>query len=195
MIAVKAVPSAINLTLGVDTVLPVTKETAIRMLGKGIAFRVGYLDTLTAAELGDIVSVGMLVSFVSFALEFDPSHTLARLAALGVPAGCTVWLDVEGSGLVDTDIVAKANAWAAAVQGEGYEAGLYVGAGCPLTSTQLSALLVTRYWHSCSWALEPSRGYCMRQLRPDDVMVCGVKVDVCEVEPDYRGDLPTFCSA
>lgn len=195
MKAVRAAPSAKNLTWGIDTVLTLTRETAIALMGRGVVFRVGYIDLLTPAELADLVSVGMQVSFVTYALEFNAAHTLARLAALGVPKGCTIWIDVEGTGLDAADIIAKTNAWAAAVQAAGYEAGIYVGAGCPLNAAQLSALVVNRYWHSVSRVIDPTRGPCMEQVPPDDVWIAGVKVDVNIVKPDFHGDLPTFAAA
>ena len=195
MRAVKAVPSARTLTFGIDTILTLTRETAIQLFANRISFRIGYIDLLTPAELADTLAAGLQVGFVTYALEFDPAHTLARLKALGAPQGVTVWIDVEGSSLEGLDIIAKVNAWAAAVQNAGYEAGIYVGAGCPLSPAQLQALAVTRYWHSVSRVPEPSRGMCMEQITPDEVFVCGVKVDVNVVKPDYRGDLPTFAAA
>ena len=195
MRAVRAVPSAVNLTWGIDTVLTLTRESAISLLQKNVVFAARYIDLTTPAELDDLLSIGMQVTLVTFALEFDPAHTLARLKALGIPAGVTVWIDVEGSGLDADTIITKTNAWARALVAAGYETGIYVGAGCPLSSAQLSALVVTRYWHSVSRVLESSRGFCMRQVRPDDVIIAGVKVDVDVVEPDYRGDLPTFVAA
>jgi len=194
MRAIKAVPSAINLTWGVDTLLTLTRESAISLVTKGCVFRAGYIDHVTAEELADQMSVGMAFSPVTYAGEFDGAHCVARLQALGIPEGVTVWVDVEGQGLEVAETIARVNAWANSVQAAGFEAGMYVGAGCPLTPNQLTNLAVTRYWHSCSRALEPARGYCMRQLRPDDVLVAGVKVDVDVVDPDYCGDVPVFAA-
>lgn len=195
MRAVRAVASAVALTFGIDTVLRISKEQAIALLRSRIAFRVGYIDELSPEEVADITSVGMQLSIVTYALEFNPAHTIARLEALGIPKGVTVWIDVEGTGLEPDEIIAKTNTWAAVLQSAGYEAGIYVGAGCPLSSAQLTQLVVTRYWHSVSKVLESSRGFCMRQIRPDDVVVCGIKVDVIVVEPDYCGDVPMFAAA
>ena len=123
MRAVKAVASATNLTWGIDTVLTITKAQAMAFVNRNVVFRVGYIDMLTTQELADITSVGMQVSFVGFALEFDPSHTLARLAALGVPKGCTIWHDIEGTGLDAATIIAKSDALTHALAGEGYRPG------------------------------------------------------------------------
>lgn len=195
MRAVKAVPSAVNGTWGIDTVLPITRETAIMLLGKNVTVVTRYIDSLTPEEIAGFLSVGMQFDVVGYAMELDPSHTLARLRALGIPAGVTVWQDIEGKGLDVADVMRRSNACALAVRGEGWDPGAYVGAGCPLTAEQLSGLVVDRYWHSVSRALEPSRGYCKRQVRPDDVFVGGLKVDRNVIEPDYQGDLPMLASA
>jgi hypothetical protein len=160
-----------------------------------VVARLGYIDHVTPDELATQLGVGLMFGPVTYALEFDPAHTLARLAALGIPKGVTVWLDVEGTGLTFEDITIKINNWSAAVVAAGFEAGLYVGAGCPLTDAQLFALPhVSRYWHSCSRVADVKiRGYCMRQLSPPNVWCAGVLVDRDVVEPDYEGGLPTFC--
>jgi hypothetical protein len=195
MRAIKAVPSAANLTWGVDTLLTLTRESAIALVAKGCVFRAGYIDHVTPQELSDQLSVGLAFTPVGYAMQLDGAHAVQRLRELGIPAGVTIWCDVEGAGLEAQATIDRVNAWAGSVQTAGFEAGMYVGAGCPLTPSQLTALAVTRYWHSCSRVPEPRRGYCMRQLRPDDVYVAGVKVDVDAVEPDYQGDVPTFCVA
>ena len=193
--AVRAIPSATNLTWGVDTLSTVTKQSAIALVAKGCAFRGGYLFDVTPEEIADQVSVGLAFVPIARAMYLNGPACVSRLAQLGIPPGVTIWCDVEGEGLEIADVTTRVNAWASAIQKAGFEAGMYVGAGCPLTSSQLTGLAVTRYWHSCSRALEPSRGYCMRQLRPDDVYVAGIKVDVDIVELDYNGDLPTFAAA
>lgn len=195
MRAVKAVPSATNLSWGCDTLLTLTRESAITLVTRGCAFRAGYIDHVTPQELKDQIEVGLAYAPVSYAMQLDGAHAVARLRQLGIPNGVTAWCDVEGSGLESAETIQRVNAWASSIQAAGYEAGMYVGAGCPLTSQQLTNLAVTRYWHSVSRVLEPSRGYCMRQLRPDDVFIGGIKVDVDICEPDYHGDLPTFAGA
>ena len=95
-------------------------------------------------------------------LQSQLAEILVRLSGMSNVFFCN-------SGLEANETILRVNAAASALQTASYEAGMYVGAGCPLTPSQLSGLAVTRYWHSCSRALEPARGYCMRQLRPDDV--------------------------
>ena len=198
MLAVKALPSARSLGFGVDTLATLTGPMASALSAQGVVFRAGYIDHVTPAELAAQLAAGVMFSPVTYALEFDGAHTVARLQALGIPRGVTVWLDLESvpASLGHAELVAKINAWARAVIAAGYEPGLYVGAGCLLNSAELYALAVVRYWHSGSEVPAVDvRGYCMRQLRPLEVLVAGVVVDVDVVEPDYKGDVPTFAAA
>lgn len=192
MKAARAIPSAATLTWGVDTLAPLSREHFIALVRRGCSFRGGYIFDITPLELANQLTAGLSFFPICRAMQLDGPACAARLKELQIPLTVTVWCDVEGMGLEAPSVIARVNAWAAVIVAAGYEAGMYVGAGCPLTARELSDLAVTRYWHSCSRALCPDRGYCMRQLRPDDVFVAGVKVDVDIVEPDYRGDLPTF---
>lgn len=198
MRAVKAQASALALAFGIDTLATLTSSQALALRAFRVSFRVGYIDHVTPAELAAQLDAGIAFSPVTYALEFNPAHTLARLAALGIPKGATVWLDVErvSAPLDKARLVSSINTWARALVAEGYEPGLYVGAGCPLSSAELYALAVVRYW--CSASNVPGvdvRGYCMRQLRPLEVVVAGVVVDVDVVEPDFKGGVPTFVVA
>ncbi len=120
---------------------------------------------------------------------------------MGFPAGVTVWLDLEGPGGTAADITAWVNAWAHEVKAAGYDAGLYVGYGTQLTSHELYALAVDRYWHSVSRVTdsanalaEPTCGWCMYQLNPS-VMRCATWVDVDVVQEDYQGRVPNWVTA
>lgn len=193
---------AAALVMGIDTLSTISGADSARLVAQGMKFRIGYIDHVTPEELGAQLDAGLPFSPVTYALEFDPAHTVARLEALAIPKGVTVWLDVEGVQIAPDALIAKINAWSAAVEAGGWQPGLYVGAGCPLTSSELSALRSVRYMQGCSRLLDrngapqvPSRGYCVIQLRPDDVMLAGVKVDVDVTQADYRGDLPTFAVA
>ena len=200
MRAVKAIASALTLAVGVDTLATLTPLSIEPLVAARVMFRAGYIDHVTPAELAAQLSLGIAFSPVTYALETDGAHTVARLAALGIPKGVTVWLDVErvSAPLDKATLTASINAWARAVTLAGYEPGLYVGAGCPLSSAELYALLVVRYWRSASDVPNVAvRGYCMTQLRPLQVYVAGasVFVDVDVVEPDFKGDVPTFVTA
>jgi hypothetical protein len=165
------------------------------LVAKGCVFRGGYLFDVTATEIHDQCSVGLAFVPIARAMYLNGPACVQRLAELGIPHGVTVWCDIEGEGLEAADVIAKVNAWANAITAANYEAGMYVGAGCPLSATQLTNVVPNRYWHSVSRALEPTRGYCMFQHRPDDVYAAGVKIDYDVVAPDYHGDLPTFVAA
>ncbi len=193
MRTILARPSAASLTFGCDTLASLVSPDFVRLRASGISWRAGYIDRVTPAELAAQLGAGILFSPVTFALEVDPLHTISRLGQLGIPDGASVWLDIEGTQLDPVTLTTKINTWARAVQRAGFEAGIYVGAGTPLTEDQLWALAVTRYWHSVSDVPKVARrGYCMRQIRPNDVIVDGVDVDIDIVEPDYKGDLPMF---
>ena len=196
MRAVLAEPSARNLTWGCDTLATLTSPDFVKLAAARMVWRAGYIEKTTVAELSAQLAAGIAFLPVTYALDFDSTSQIARLKALGIPRGVTVFLDVEGVGLSPATLIVKINAWAAAMVAAGYEAGLYVGAGIPLSDVQIYALAVTRYWHSVSRVPDPSvRGCCIRQLRPDDVSPTGADVDVDVTEPDYEGGLPTLAAA
>jgi hypothetical protein len=197
MRAVLAVASAVSLTFGCDTLATLTAPDFTKLKARGISWRAGYIDHVTPGELAAQLAAGIAFAPVTYALEEDPAHTLSRLAALGIPKGVTVWLDIEGSNLDAASITASINLWSQAVVGAGYQAGLYVGAGCPLGDAQLFALpYVSRYWHSCSDVPNVrARGYCLIQLTPNDVTVEGEDVDIDVVQRDFKGAYPTFAAA
>ena len=123
---------------------------------------------------------------------------------LRIPQNVTVWLDLEGVPVttMPPELAAKINAWAHAVQGAGFVAGLYVGAGCSLTSEELYALAVTRYWKGASRIVdrngelaEPKCGWCMVQLQPCNTNRNGVLVDLDVAQEDYFGRSAFFASS
>lgn len=199
MKAAVAVASAVSLKFGCDTLATLTAPDFARLRAAGIVWRAGYIDHVTPTELEAQLAAGIAFAPVTYALELDAAHILARLEVLGVPKGVTVWLDIERvkDALDAADITARINACSKALVAAGYQAGVYVGAGCPLDEAALFALpYVSRYWHSCSDVPRVrARGYCMHQHRPNDVIVEGEDVDVDTVEPDYKGGLPVFAIA
>lgn len=196
MLAMKVEPSAKSLTWGVDTLRTETPAEFAKLRAARVMWRAGYIEKITFKELSDQLAAGIAFSPVTYALDFNAGFHVARLEELGIPKGVTVWLDVEGSNLDAPSIILKINAWAATINAAGYEAGLYIGAGCPLTDAQLYALpLIKRYWHSVSRVPDPKvRGCCVRQIRPNDVHPTGIDVDVDITEPDYLGDLHTVAA-
>ena len=196
MKAVKAVASAIALTWGVDTLQTVGAPDFAKLADARVAWRAGYIEKTTAAELQAQLAAGIAFLPVTYALDFNAASHVAKLQALGIPKGVTIFLDIEGQNLDPTVLIGKINAWAFSIRQAGYDPGMNVGAGCPLSDAQLYALDVDRYWHSCSRVPDPKvRGCCVRQLRPNDVTPTGLDVDVDVVEPDYEGDVPTLAAA
>ncbi len=195
--------------LGADSVQALTPTTAKALKDSGISFSIRYLGSVSPAELSIILDAGLAFMPVTFsrAPGWLPSASLgasdgvaaiAHLKALGLPPGATVWLDLEGPGGTSTDVVAWVNAWADYVKNAGYDPGLYVGYGAKLTSHELYALHVDRYWHSVSKVTdtggniaEPNCGWCMHQLNPS-VMWAGVWADIDVVQQDYQGRTPTW---
>jgi len=179
----------------VDCVTALTDTSAAELRRAGVDGAIRYLGSVTVAEMGAITVAGLGVMVVTYADRFDGSSALAELSAIGYPAGATVWLDVEclGAKLETSTIVGEINAWARVVASAGYVAGLYVGANALLTSAELTALLVTRYWRGMSRLVdragtlaEPAPGYCVSQLYPTTTIV-GVSVDVDFAGQDWQG--------
>src|SRR5205085_2786401 len=114
-------------------------------------FFVGYLGVINAARVKYILDAGMAFMPVTLAGEYNdgPADEIGQIKALGLPPGCTVWLDLEGMAAFKTkpaELIAKINAWADAITAAGYMPGLYVGVPQPLTSDELWSLRVKRYW-------------------------------------------------
>lgn len=178
---------------GCDTVAKLTYMDALKLFDAGFRFVGRYVVSLQAAELSDILRAGLAVSPVSYANSYDPSDEIAALQRLGIPKGVVVWLDVEDAKDDALTLQQRINTWAKALKAAGYIPGIYVGAGCLLTSIELFALAVERYWHSCSrvvdangHAAEPVCGWCMYQCTCE-VERAGVEVDIDFVYADYKG--------
>lgn len=191
--------------LGIDTIEPLTDAHLDEITADPrIEFVGQYVDNLTAERLAAILDRGLLVTLFTFAGEFDPMGRIAKLLALKVPAGVTIWLDVEDEKILAVDLVSRITRWGNAIKTAGFDPGEYAGAGELLTSGELTALPVDRYAHSCSSVrdrvnliAEPASGYCFFQgfppnakIRPESTSDLIVDWDV--VFEDYRGRLPTM---
>jgi hypothetical protein len=186
--------------------LSIGYDTVVSLIGKvpvGPAWVIRYLGSLLAEETQELTNAGLGVMGVTYAGSIDGLGSVVKARTAGLAPGTTLWIDVESTGnLAPVDITRDINTWAEMVQGGGYQAGLYVGVDSKLTSSELSALAVTRYWKSCSRCVdreghvqEPERGYCLYQLRPPNVVRCGITVDVSVCQVDYRGDVPVMTVA
>ena len=187
-----------------------TAAQAKALAARGVDFFVGYLGCMNAARLGYVLDAGLAFMPVTLAGEvFDGADDeIAQLKALGIPAGVTVWLDVEGKKTLDVplaELTDKINAWASKVAGAGYVAGLYIAPPQPFTGPELAKLAVTRYWNSAGriqdrngriWDEPEGVGFCMRQGYPQGFFLdTGVFVDPNMVLADRRGRVPTWVRA
>jgi hypothetical protein len=188
-----------------------TKAQAEALKASGVDAFVGYLGKINATRLGYLLDAGLAFMPVTIAGEYEDGadDELSQLKALGIPAGATVWLDLEGQKAWGTDpkvLTAKIEAWAAKIVAAGYVAGLYVGAPQPLTGAELYALKgITRYWLGIGRCVDrtgddayPKCGWCMRQdwhNQPAGGFMwrnTGVFVDTNGVQCDHFGRLPTW---
>lgn len=187
-----------------------TAAQANALVARGVDFFVGYLGAMNPARLGYILSAGLAFMPVTFAGEvFDGADDeIAQLKALGIPAGVTVWLDVEGQKTFATPVDELArliNDWAAKISAAGYVAGLYIAPPQPFTGPELAKLAVTRYWNSAGrvqdrngkiWDEPEGIGFCMRQGYPQGFFRdTGVFVDPDIIWADRKGRVPTWVRA
>lgn len=184
----KVVPVGVG-AVGFDTLTPITAPM-IAALRKyqlpgtrtGFTFLVRYLENLTLAELTMVLAAGFGMVFVgesrpngyipsAGAGSADGLRELNRVRALGLPSGITVGCDLEGMGGTAQDTIAYANAWADVIRPASDIAMAYVGAGVPLTATQLYLLRETLYWHSLSNVQQVANvDYAMLQAFPTEVL-------------------------
>lgn len=185
---------------GVDCITHVDtpeKSRALRAAGTDFVFQ--YLGNTTAAGVEAILAADLAFLPVTFSNRFDGDATVRECESLDLPKGCTVFLDVENdAAMPPLVLIAKINAWADRVIRASYEPGMYVGPGCPLTSEELYALSVVRYWHCGAKILdrnnryaEPECGWCLYQLYPS-IVWGGVPVDMDFVQKDFHGRLPAW---
>lgn len=179
-----------------------TADQAKALKASGVEFFVGYLGAMTSARLKSVLDAGLAFMAVTFAAAFDGPNTVKQCKALGLPPGCTVWLDVEGKNvwaMNPQELISEINAWADAVIAGGYQPGLYIGSPQPLTGDEIYALRVVRYWKAPSRIIDrngkvwdgPGCGFCAYQLWPSRTWA-GVWVDVNFIQQDFRGRVPSW---
>ncbi len=190
---------------GIDSVELVTSPDAARRVREAQTdFVLQYLGTVTAAVVQNVTGAGLGFMPVTYADKFDGAAAVRELALLGIPPRVTCWLDVEGVASTDArTLIELIDGWGGLVDGAGYEAGIYVGPGCPLTSLELyhSLKTIKRYWRSGAKIIdrngqlaEPSCGFCMSQLYPS-VTWGGIWSDLDIVQEDFLGRLPTWAAS
>jgi hypothetical protein len=165
-----------------------------------------YAETVTQDDVDNALVSGLEVAFVMYSPDpgYQPSAALgtqmassacAALKKLNIPAGVSLFVDLESMGGVAADKVAHANAAGDGITSGGFLAGAYIGAGVGLTSLELYHLHVVRYWKSGSVVYdrngqlaEPACGWCAVQGMPFDFQVSGgPEVDLDVIWQDYGG--------
>ena len=188
-----------------------TSRQAERLRETGVDALAGYLGAMNSTRLGYLFDAGLAFMPVAFAGEyFDGSaDEVLQLKALGIPAGTTVWHDLEGMKSYKwppADLIRLLSLSARTLTDTGYMAGLYIGSPQPLTGDELARLPHTRYWKAPSRILdrngkawdEPSGiGHCMFQAWPQrnwpsDTDPNRTFVDLNMIWEDRRGRLPTW---
>lgn len=186
---------------GFDTATPLCLAEARTLRQDGFRFCVRYLSRttpqapsdLSLAEAKAILAGGLALMAVQHVLRagWIPSArrgaqygaaATANARQVGLPAGVTLWLDLEGvrKNVDGEEVIAYCNNWFERVAVGGYEPGLYVGAASGLDGDQLYWRLKTRhYWRSGSRVPDlPHRGYQLVQRitsAPDKVI--GIEID------------------
>jgi len=136
---------------GFDCVTVMTAARATALKAAGMTFAIRYLGSVTASELAIIMAAGLMFMPVTFSRApgwiptaamgtSDGNTDVQHLKSVGVPEGCTVWIDLEGTAGSAQAVAAWVNARAAVIKAAGYDVGLYVGSGDVLNGQQLYAL-------------------------------------------------------
>ncbi len=214
MLQVETAPINTPKIVGFDTIARLDWPKAKSLAAAGLTFALSYVSLrpglsgpLDAEQLDVLTAAGFRVMPVQYARtrdwsaatgQTDGAAAASNARAAGIPAGCTLWCDLEGA-IPNPDVaVAYANAWAnAALAGGAEDPGIYIGAGVPLTGQELyDRLAFKRYWRSFSAVPDiAKRGYQMLQLFPGNQIVAGVQVDLDVIQTDYLGDRPRWALA
>lgn len=200
-------------SLGFDTDTVVSQSVAQAFAKQGYRFCVRYLSLGTSEAAGDltnqeainILGGGLALMPVQHVANqgWTPSAALGstngsnaanNAFSVGFPPGVNVWLDLEGiaSGTPAVNVTDYCVNWFNAVLAAGFVPGLYVGANCILSGTQLYDLPFQHYWQSeSSVPAIPNRGYQMVQT-PVSGDVNGISIDQDVTNVDNEGGVPQW---
>lgn len=186
----------------VDCITLLTSSGASVFANHGIKGVAQYLGSVTTSGVSAILAAKMAFIPVTYADAMDGEDAVSELAALGIPLGTTVWLDVESVAVSTTAdvLIEQINEWADTIAAAGYQPGMYVGANCQLTSEELYNLHVVRYWESMSDIRDrygnlarPQCGYCFIQcydtqpIPEEGLSILQVQVDFDMARKDWEG--------
>lgn len=193
----------------------VTAKDALKFRRAGYSFAVRYIPRtlghsydLTKEEVASLHAAGiavMPVQHVESERHWIPSSdkgrfygqtAVARCVDLRVPAGVTVWLDLEG---VDQSVPAEiiiryCNYWYDQVHAAGYLPGIYIGWHNGLSAVELyKRLKFTRYWAAYNLNRDQypiTRGICMKQGTTPAPEGIHYAIDSDTIIGDRFGDYP-----
>jgi hypothetical protein len=118
-----------------------------------------------------------------------------QMTDIGFPKGMCVWCDLEGVNPTDSDqqVIDYCDEWYRAVNGAGFNAGLYVGWRTLLSGVQIHNLPFRHYWSAFNLNIDevPSvRGVQMKQEK--EKVAHGVRFDPDVASADLIGDRAWF---
>jgi hypothetical protein len=213
-----AVGTTRNGTHGFDCDQPISAALAQAAVVMGYRFAVRYVRRrdyhdydLTTEETKTIVDNGLGLMVVQHVApeNWTPSAGLGmsygRIAAeecvkIGIPAGVTVWCDMEGvnTDALEYDAITYANAWYDAVFTAGYTPGVYLGWHPGVGNrAAFRSLKFRNYWRAYNGDVIPDvRGFQMRQFEAKkEDLIPGFKVkefDVNIIDADKLGGTPNL---
>lgn len=187
----------------VDTLSPISHDSALALKNAGVGAVGRYLENLTVSERDGLFAAGLGILPLSqapiAALTADIGHmratsVLQHATALEVPHGVHMMVDFEAQKADHVNATAYDNAITNALAIAGYIPLAYVGADQPLSSADIFALPdVHLYWRGGSLAIpEPRCGFAIWQIPPLEQIVAGVNVDVSMTGADLRGRAPVM---
>lgn len=205
---------------GVDVNQTVTADDAQAFATAGYAFIVRYVRRsqphgydLTVAERDDILNAGLGLQIVQHVAPDGWVPTPAdgtiygttaatECGALGIPAGVSVWLDLEGvkPGTPHGDVIGFCNNWYDVVKAVGYTPSLYVGFHAGLSADELyRKLKFAAYWSAFTNNTGDApvvRGFQMYQhaAKPTDLIpgYTNQTMDTDTIKADALGGTPTL---
>jgi hypothetical protein len=205
--ALAAAPAFVGARL-IDSITQIdTDDKAQSLLDAGVDGVFQYLGSTTTPAIVDvIVRNGLAFCPITYANRFDGPSAVREAQALALPKETTVWLDVESvpGAISPAQLEGLIDSWALALERAGFIPGMYVGPGSLLTSAELYARKVVRYFKAAALIVdrngafaEPRCGWCMIQLFPSLNVGTSPPVwsDLDVALQDFRGRLPTWVVA
>ncbi|MDB5710426.1 MAG: hypothetical protein JWL96_2496 [Sphingomonas bacterium] len=202
---------------GFDCNTPLTTSTAKAFRDAGFAFAVRYVPrtsvtdpqnaqgNITRGEAEIILNAGLALMIVQHvpASPWDPTgqlgmnygnYAVLNCTAIGLPYGVNVFLDLEGvrAGTNAENVLDYAGTWAQAVADGGYVPGIYIGASCGLSASQIVTLPFKQFWRSGSSSTPKigAPGYSMQQTISSSLVLSGVAYDSDVITTDQSGGTP-----